>query len=395
MKLIPVWGALMSMFVLLSCSPHSSRQNVCLERAEQTFTSLYTNYAIDTTCLLHENYPYDKYYSIPSLASGSQRGYNKYAYLWPYSGVFTAGVTLLEATGNKTYKELLENRILPGLEEYYDRKREPHAYSSYLSKATVSDRFYDDNLWLGIDFIDLYRLTREQKYLEKARTIWKFIKSGTDDQLGGGIYWCEQKKETKNTCSNAPAAVMALKMYQETHENMYLDEAKKQYEWTKEKLQDATDYLYFDHIELDGKIGKAKFAYNSGQMMQAAALLYQITGDSEYLNDARNIAKEAYCYFFTQVITSDEKSVKLVRKGDIWFTAVMLRGYIELYKQDKDRTYLDTFEKSLDYAWKYAREENGLFNVDFSGEEKENRKWLLTQAAIVEMFARLAIINKV
>lgn len=43
----------------------------------------------------------------------------------------------------------------------------------------------------------------------------------------------------------------------------------------KRKLQDTTDYLYFDHIELDGKIGKAKFAYNSGQMMLAAALLFQ------------------------------------------------------------------------------------------------------------------------
>lgn len=393
MKLIPVWGALLSMFLLLSCSPRPSKQNVCLERAEQTFSSLYKNYAVDTTCLLHENYPYDKYYSIPSLASGSQRGYNNYAYLWPYSGVFTAGVTLLEATGNKVYKDLLDNRILPGLEEYYDRKREPHAYSSYISKAPVSDRFYDDNLWLGIDFIDLYRLTREQKYLEKARMIWKFIKSGTDDQLGGGIYWCEQKKETKNTCSNAPAAVMALKMYQETHEGAYLEEAKKHYEWTKEKLQDATDYLYFDHIELDGKIGKSKYAYNSGQMMQAAALLFQLTGNSEYLIDARNIAKEAHCYFFTYTTSPSGKSIKLIRKGDIWFTAVMLRGYIELYKQDKDRTYLDTFEESLDYAWKYAREENGLFNVDFSGEEKENRKWLLTQAAIVEMYARLSAVR--
>ncbi len=33
----------------------------------------------------------------------------------------------------------------------------------------------------------------------------------------------------------------------------------------KKNLQDSTDYLYFDNIRLDGKIGKAKFAYNSGQ----------------------------------------------------------------------------------------------------------------------------------
>lgn len=168
------------------------------------------------------------------------------------------------------------------------------------------------------------------------------------------------------------------------------EEGKKLYEWTKERLQDPTDYLYFDYIDLDGKIGKSKFAYNSGQMMQAAVLLHQFTGDLAYLTDARHIAEEAYGYFFTFVPGVDGKFVKIVRKGDIWFTAVMLRGYLELYKQDKDRTYINTFEKSLDLAWECARDKNGLFNVDFSGVEKDNCKWLLTQAAIVEMYARLA-----
>lgn len=360
-----------------------------MERAEKTFASLYTHYSVDSACLFRENYPYNKY-AIPSLGSGSQRGFKEYAYLWPYSGVLSAGVALFEATGDRAYREVLENKVLRGLEKYYDRQRNPPAYSSYLCMAPVADRFYDDNIWLGINFIDLYRLTAELKYLEKARLVWNFLKSGTDNCLEGGIYWCEQKRKTKNTCSNAPAAVLALKMYQETHENIYFEEGKKLYEWTKEKLQDTTDYLYFDYIDLNGKIGKSKFAYNSGQMMQAAVLLYQFTGNLTYLTDARNIAKEAYGYFFTFVPDVDGKFVKIVRKGDIWFTAVMLRGYLELYKQDKNRTYINTFEKSLDLAWKCARDKNGLFNVDFSGVEKDNCKWLLTQAAIVEMYARLA-----
>lgn len=46
----------------------------------------------------------------------------------------------------------------------------------------------------------------------------------------------------------------------------------------KKRLQDSTDYLYFDNIFLDGKIDRSKYAYNSGQMMQSATLLYQFTG---------------------------------------------------------------------------------------------------------------------
>ena len=40
-----------------------------------------------------------------------------------------------------------------------------------------------------------------------------------------------------------------------------------------------------------------------------------------------------------------------------------------------------------------ARDEYGLFGVDYSGECCDPKKWLLTQAAMVEMYARLAILN--
>ena len=260
--------------------------------------------------------------------------------------------------------------------------------------APASDRFYDDNVWLGIDFTDTYQMTQEQKYLDKAQLIWKFIESGTDSILGGGIYWCEQKKESKNTCSNAPGSVLALKLFKATNDSSYFEKGKKLYEWTQRNLQDSADYLYFDNIRLDGKIGKAKFAYNSGQMMQSAALLYQLTKNPIYLKDAQNIAKECFNYFFTDFTpATNEEAFRMLKKGDIWFTAVMLRGFIELYQIDKDKTYINAFNKSLSYAWDNARDEKGLFNTDLSGKSKDERKWLLTQAAMVEMYARLATIQ--
>ena len=80
----------------------------------------------------------------------------------------------------------------------------------------------------------------------------------------------------------------------------------------------------------------------------------------------------------------------MLNKGNVWFTAVMLRGYIELYQIDQNKTYLDAFQKNLDRAWIYMRDaENGLFNKDWSGKEKEDSKWLLTQFAMVEMYARM------
>lgn len=369
--------------------------NSNLDRARQTLDSLYLNYSVDNSSLLRENYPFDEQHTVTYLASEEQANIpNQFSYLWPYSGTFSAVNALFEATHDKKYKKLLDSRVLPGLEEYFDTQRVPNAYSSYIRTPPASDRFYDDNVWLGIDFTDTYQMTQEQKYLDKAQLIWKFIESGTDSILGGGIYWCEQKKESKNTCSNAPGSVLALKLFKATNDSSYFEKGKKLYEWTQRNLQDSADYLYFDNIRLDGKIGKAKFAYNSGQMMQSAALLYQLTKNPIYLKDAQNIAKECFNYFFTDFTpATNEEAFRMLKKGDTWFTAVMLRGFIELYQIDKDKTYINAFNKSLSYAWDNARDEKGLFNTDLSGKSKDERKWLLTQAAMVEMYARLATIQ--
>lgn len=375
-----------------ACQSEPAVQNPELSRAAQTLDSLYTHYSVEGSCLLRENYPSGfGDYTATYLATQPTGGPNPFSYLWPYSGSFSAVNALLEATGDSRYKDLLEQRVLPGLEEYRDTRRQPEAYASYIHTAPQSDRFYDDNIWLGIDFTDLYtQCPDEKKYLQKAQTIWKFIESGMDEQLGGGIYWCEQKKESKNTCSNAPASVFALKLFRATQDSSYLAQGKALYEWTQTHLQDTTDYLYFDNMALDGKIGYAKFAYNSGQMMQAAALLHQITGQPKYLTDAQNLAKACYNYFFCEYTPEGGQPFRLLKKGDVWFTAVMLRGFIELWKTDHNPEYLAAFHQSLDYAWNHARDEQGLFNTDFSGKTQDSRKWLLTQAAMIEMYARLA-----
>lgn len=389
---------LMCVITITSCDTQKQvivGNELALTRAKQTLDSLYSNYSVPGTHLLRENYPPNiTEYTATYLASEMQKNMpNQYSYLWPYSGTFSAVNALFLATQDTTYQSLLNNKVLVGLEEYFDTQRAPEAYASYINTASQSDRFYDDNIWLGIDFIDTYLMTKEDKYLRKAEIIWKFIESGIDDKLGGGIYWCEQKKESKNTCSNAPGSVFALKLFQATQIDSYLNKGEQLYNWTKAQLQDSTDYLYFDNISLNGKIGKAKFAYNSGQMMQSATLLYQLTGKKEYLTDAQNIAKGCHNYFFMNYTPKHTDTFKMIKKGDAWFTAVMLRGFIELYQIDHDKTYLNSLNKSLEYAWEHARDEKGLFNTDFTGNSQDNRKWLLTQAAIVEMYARLAAIE--
>ncbi len=380
--------------ILLSGALHANSTNSKKNEARETLDAIFSNYSVKESCLFRETYPFDETHKATYLADEEQANrINPYAYLWPFSGNLSALTALYENTNDPEYLEMLNDRILPGLEEYFDAKRRPSGYASYINSAPESDRFYDDNVWLGIDFADLYISTKEEKFLDKARLIWKFVISGKDNKLGGGIYWCEQKKKSKNTCSNAPASVFAFKLFIATGNNLYLNEGKKLYEWTKKMLQDENDFLYYDNINLKGKVGKTKYTYNSGQMLQAAALLYKITKEEIYLKEAQSVAQSCYDRFFHDFTTDNGEKFRLMNKGDVWFIAIMFRGFLELYLQDNNPEYINTFKKNLDYAWLHMRDSNGLFNTDWSGHEKDKSKWLLTQAAMVEMYARISAIH--
>ncbi len=378
-----------------SCSRQVAGKSEFATYADRLLDSTFKYYKVQNAELFNENYPQKEDQMVSYLAGADTVRKNKVAYLWPTSGLFSGVNALLKATGDEKYRKILETVLLPGLECYYDTTRVPYCYQSYLVEAGHSDRFYDDNIWLGIDFLEIYGLTGNKSYLNSSEAIWKFLESGRDSVLGGGIYWCEQKKVSKNTCSNAPASVLALKLYETTGNELYLKAGKELYHWTKDNLQDTSDYLYFDNIKPDGKVDQTKYQYNSGQMLQAATLLYKITGESQYLEAAQKLAKACDDYFFKEC--SKEGTIfRSPKNGNIWFVAVMLRGFEELYYIDKNPCYLNNFEATLDYMWKHNKNENKLFEDEQFADslsKAKDHKWLLTQAAMIEMYARLSTIK--
>jgi len=285
--------------------------------ATQTMKQIYHLFGNAENQLLLERFPFDEGFKADYLNNSEQASQQKkYAYLWPFWGSFSAVNALMELPKKKReFQNILDQKVLLGLAGYRDQKRLPVGYASYLNNAPVSDRFYDDNIWLGIDFTDSYLSTKKQDYLTKAKEVWAFVMSGEDDLLGGGIYWCEQKKESKNACSNAPASVFALKMYEATNDNHYLEEGRRLYHWTKEKLEDPNDGLFWDNMSLNGHIDKAKYSYNSGQMLQAAALLYRLTQEKQYLMDAQKLGEACYSYFFQDVTGQEFKLLKAAIYG--------------------------------------------------------------------------------
>lgn len=370
----------------------SARQyggNLFFQRADSLLNTILTLYQVPKYGLLMETYPRNPKQQITYTAnSDANLTQQEVSFLWPYSAMVSGCVSMYKISKADKYKELMDKQIKPGLDLYWDNTRKPACYQSYPTFAGKNDRYYDDNDWIALDCCDYYKATGKQEYLDKAIALHRYIYSGWSDELGGGIYWCEQKRTSKNTCSNAPATVLCLKLYKLTKDEKYLKQAEETYEWTKTNLRDPEDFVYWDNINLEGQIGYAKYTYNSGQMIQAGVLLYQITGKEAYLQDAQQTAKGAYEYFCR--LQQTPKGEMRFYPDSPWFNVILFRGLKVLYQTDHNPTYIKAMIDNADFAWRWTRDSNGLFSNDWSGNKSNQFKSLLENACMVELFAEIS-----
>lgn len=359
------------------------------QRADSLLQRILSLYEVKKYGLLMETYPRNPKQQITYTANtGNEITQQEVSFLWPYSAMVSGCVSLYKTSGEKKYKKLMDKQIKPGLDRYWDDTRLPECYQSYPAFAGKNDRYYDDNDWVAIDFCDYYTATKDKEYLNKAIALHDYIYSGWSDELGGGIYWCEQKKESKNTCSNAPATVLCMKLYNITKDKKYLEQAKETYHWTRDNLRDPSDFVYWDNVNLKGKIGYAKYTYNSGQMIQAGVLLYQATGNKQYLTDAQQTARGAHRHFLKPQPTV--RGEMLFYPSSPWFNVILFRGLKALYQVDKDDTYVKAMIDNADYAWRYTRDGNGLLNNDWSGNRKDKFKSLLENSCMIELYSEIS-----
>lgn len=292
-----------------------------------------------------------------------------HSYLWPLCG-FIQAANESDAIG--TTKNLTQT-VLSRLQPYYDAAPPAPGYNAYLLPLGKEERFYDDNQWVGIACVDAYARTGNETFLRTAKEIYRFMMTGFDTAGGGGLYWKEGDLTTKNTCSNGPGAVLALKLYNATKEKGYLDTAMLLYDWTDRTLS-SPEGVYYDHLILPArKLDKRLYTYNAGTMLESSVLLYEITGEQRYLDKAKSIAAAAHKTFF---------------KGGrwphhYWFNVVLLRGYEALLRHDKNRTYVNAFVQEGESIWKNDRKAQNLIGT-------ERKKNLLDQAAVMEIYARLS-----
>jgi len=156
---------------------------------------------------------------------------------------------------------------------------------------TWLNEYYDDMEWNALAMNRAFRATGDSKWQDAAIELFNDIKGGWNENMGGGIAWNKTRTAYKNTPANAPAAILAARLYIDTKDADYLTWAKKIYDWEKATLVDPTTGIVYDGINNnnDGKVEKSpgwNFAYNQGTYIGAALELYAITQNAVYLQDA-------------------------------------------------------------------------------------------------------------
>ncbi len=223
------------------------------------------------------------------IKAGEPASPDKPAFMW------ACGVQLSALAAAAPLDPVWKARLLDyaqALDRYWNQPNTDNAIGGYdvLPVPKPLDRYYDDNEWVILALAEAYDVTADPALKVRAERCMNFVLSGEDKRLGGGVYWRESDRATKNTCSNAPAICAALRLYQITHRPAYLVTARRLYIWTNAHLQD-TDGLYWDNMKLNGALDKAKYSYNTALMLRANCLLYQETHEQPYLDEARRLAR--------------------------------------------------------------------------------------------------------
>jgi hypothetical protein len=329
-----------------------------------------------------------KYYYLQG--SGLYSG-EPFSYLWPFSEAFAATISIAYIPHLPISFSRELNARLVGLDSYLDMSNSGAPEGIYTSTLAGFDgtvappagpggtKYYDDNDWIGIELLRAYKLTRNPSVLASAEAVMAFEMAGWDTNphhaCPGGIPFSNgAENNDRNTVTTAPAAELAAQLYRITGSAQYLQFAQQAYEWVRGCLL-TPSALYADHISPTGVLEPMLWSYNQGTMIGAGTLLYQATGNSGYLYEARQTARAALAYFTSERLGSEIP----------FFPSVYFRNLLYLDSVTHDPPGKRLAQAYVDYAWQHLRLRNNLF---VAGSPPSSQ--LLVQAAIAQIYALLS-----
>lgn len=218
--------------------------------------------------------------------------------------------------------------------------------------------YNDDIMWMTIGCARAYELTGEAVYKEQAEKHFNLVYDRAwSEDLGGGLFW-RTDNGCKNSCINCPAVIAASLLYQITGEQDYLNKALQIYQWQTDTLYQENGAVY-DSIDRKGEYNTWCSTYNQGTFIGASQLLYEITGEQAYLDRAIKAADYAMNDMFNQGVmnTEDEGSDLPGFKG------ILVRWLGKLVEEEGQEQYRDWLLLNAETAWENQNEKGLIWTL--------------------------------
>lgn len=261
--------------------------------------------------------------------------------------------------------------------------------------------YTDDMEWIVMTLLRMYEATNVQEYLTYAKQTYDdwIITRWSDDENGGGIRWSLDAANSKNACSNGPGAICAMRLYEFTRDEKYLDDAKRIYGWLSATLYNSSTGAVADNMS-GGNVNGGALSYNQGTFMGAAHMLYKATGDLKYKTEAVKAAEYQMDNMTTDGIMNSEtgtaNSDNALFKGIFIRYAVLMANDEESFDAGFRKELADFITHNAITAWTEGIDKSEgsdmFFNYDWTTPYNEFYGYLQPQVSgstLIEAMTRL------
>jgi len=191
------------------------------------------------------------------------------------------------------------------------------------------NEFNDDTMWWGLCSLHVYTIGKDPWFLEQAQAVWQHVSkyvvqynqfSWAGQDMQGAVWWTSKPGEGQlnsittglfaelslrlaaiantsglPTPSRAKRLVNKLLNRKQLSGDQYVNAAKLSLGWILRCRFRQPDAIVLDNIEIRGTPKEVDwtFTYLTGQALGTCALMYQATGDNDYVTLACRMARQA------------------------------------------------------------------------------------------------------
>lgn len=168
-----------------------------------------------------------------------------------------------------------------------------NGFLSQNGSTWTGNEYNDDISWACIAFARAYLITGNPTYRDIAKANWDamYNRAWDTNYFGGGLWWRQSDRQSKNACIQGPATIAACYLYNISGDTNYLNKAQAIYAWNRKYLFNTNSGAISDNINTNGTVDTVALTYNQGTFIGSANLLHRATGLPFYYQDAILAAK--------------------------------------------------------------------------------------------------------